>query len=209
MRRWILTAPAVLLVVWAGQAEAQQPQKPAEASRVAKAIDPAAIRRQAAQLAEFRALLSDPDPNVRLLMMREAIANGDPTQHDLAIEAGLASNEVSMLNAALRGVLADTHQIVVEFLDKDGKPTVERGPSNLRLTIESFNADTGHVAGKITCNDAKWSGQLQGTVISLNSENYYCSGTLNWSTETGDFRGHFNISAGQTDGNRNAVWKPR
>lgn len=209
MQRWFLAASAIVLALCSTQAGAQQPSKPVEPPRVAKAFDPAAVRRQAAQLAEFRALLSDPDPNVRLLMMREAIANGDPTQRDLAIQAGLASNETEMLNAALRGVLADTHQIILEFLDKDGKPVVDHGLSILRLTVDSFESDNGHIAGRLTCNDSKWSGQLQGAVISFSSESYYCSGTLSWSADTGDFRGRLNINGGQAEGNRNAIWKPR
>jgi hypothetical protein len=96
--------PVAVLALWAGQAGAQQPQKAAEPPRTVKAFDPAAIRRQAAQIAEFRASLADPDATVRLLTMQEAIANGDPNQRDLAIEAGLASNESIMLNAALRAI---------------------------------------------------------------------------------------------------------
>lgn len=209
MRNRFVAVLVAALTPWVGQAGAQQ-QKPAEAPRVARTFDPAAIRRQAAQIAEFRALLSDPDGPVRLLAMREAIANGDGTQRGLAIEAGLASNESVMLDAALKGILANTHQIIIEFIDKEGNPSVDGNTSSIRLTANKFDIDTGHIEGKTPCNNGKgWSGQLQGTVFSFIDDSYICNGTLKWSADTGDFRGRVNFTNGQSAGNRNAVWKPR
>ena len=183
------------------------PQKPPAPGQ----INPADIRRQAAQRAEFRALLADPDADVRLLTMREAIVNGDAIQRSAAIEAGLASNETAMLEQALRGVMTDTQVITLEFLDKDGKITTEGGVANLRLEIKKFDPATGRFEGNIACRDnPAFVGQLQGAVFAFRqAPNTWCNGTLTWSPETGDFRGRINFDNGNPAGNRNAVWKPR
>ena len=183
------------------------PQKPPAPGQ----INPAEIRRQAAQRAEFRALLADPDADVRLLTMREAIVNGDAIQRSAAIDAGLASNETAMLEQALRGVMTDTQVITIEFLDKDGKITTESGPANLRLEIKKFDPATGRFEGNIACRDnPAFVGQLQGAVFAFRqAPTTWCNGTLTWSPETGDFRGRINFDNGSPTGNRNAVWKPR
>ena len=204
-----LAAPLVLLALCASQSLAQTSPKPADPPRAAAPFDVASIRRQATQMAEFRALLSDPDSAVRLLAMREAIRAGDATQRQLAIDAGLASNESSMVEQALRGIMVNTRQIVVEFVDADGKPLATAGGfSSIAIPVGQFNPETGQMEGIGACA-RKWSGQLQGTVFSFNNEDHACSGSLSWTAETGDFRGHVNIDQGRTDANRNAVWKPR
>ena len=193
---------------WA-PAEAQQ-AKAAEPARAAPVFDPAAIRRQAAQLAEFRALLADPDPTVRLLTLREAIRAGDATQRQMAIEMGLASNESAMLELALRGVMANIHQIVMEFVDAEGKSTTAGDAASLRLTVTQFDTESGQIQGTSVCSgNAKWSGQLQGTILAFNTDNNSCSGFLTLVSDPGDLRGHINLYFGQTAGNRNAIWKPR
>lgn len=211
MRRSYVAAFALALAFWGAPAGAQQAQtKPTDPPRGPATFDAAAIRRQAAQRAEFHTLLSDPDPMVRLATMQEAMRAGDASQRQMAIDAGLASNESAMVEMALRGVLANVQQIVMEFVDAEGKPTVEGGSASLRLTITNFDKETGHMEGTSACNgDPKWTGQIQGTVFTFNAANNWCSGTLNWVTESVDFRGRVNLTAGSSQGNRNAVWKPR
>ncbi len=204
-----LAAYVLLLSSWVSQALAQTAPKPADPPRAAATFDAASIRRQAAQMTEFRALLSDPDSTVRLLTMREAIRAGDATQRHLAIEAGLASNESSMIEQALRGIMVNIRQIVIELVDADGKPLTKSGQyANITMPIDQFNPETGQMEGAGVCG-RKWSGQLQGVVLSFNTADHFCSGSLSWVAETGDFRGRINLSSGMTDGNRDGIWKPR
>ncbi len=199
---------AALALAWA-PAEAQQ-AKAVEPARAAPVFDAAAIRRQAAQLAEFRTLLADPDPTVRLLTLREAIRAGDATQRQMAIEMGLASNESEMLELALRGMMANIHQIIMEFVDAEGKLTTAGNTASLRLTVTQFDMETGQIQGTSACNGTpKWSGQLQGVMLVFNADTNMCSGSLTWVSDPGDFRGRVNLYSGQTEGNRNAIWKPR
>ena len=198
---FIALSGAAALAQPAAQPAPQKPPAPGQ-------INPAEIRRQAAQRAEFRALLADPDADVRLLTMREAIVNGDAIQRSAAIDAGLASNETAMLEQALRGVLTGTQTVVIEFLDKDGKLTTEGDVANIRLSVSSFDPATGRIEGTTPCGyDPKFIGQLQGAVFAFQQQ--LCSGTLTWSSETGDFRGRVNLRAGESKWNRNAIWKPR
>ena len=205
--------PAILvgcMMIVAGGVAAAQPAKPAEPPRTQATFDAASIRRQAGVLAEFRAMLADPDSNVRLLAMREAIRVGDASQRQMAIEAGLASNESSMVEVALRGILTNVQQIVIEATDAEGKITIDGNSSALKLSVAQFDAETGKASGVSSCNmnssDGKWSGQFQGSVFSFDTLSHYCSGTLIWSGDTADFRGRVNMDSKSP---RLSVWKPR
>jgi len=171
-------------------------------------LDAAEIRRQAAQLTELRALLADPDAHVRLFTMREAILKGDAVQRSTAIEVGLASDETSLLELAVGGILANTQEAIIEFVDSDGKLLPNAKPSSLRMTIKSYNFNNGRIEGNLSCPGSPgFQGQLQGAVFSFKQDT--CSGALSWSGATGDMRGRMNLDRGQPDGNRSAVWRPR
>ena len=180
-------------------------------------IDPAEIRRQATQRAELRALLADPDADVRLMTMREAINNGDDTQRQAAIEAGLASNETAMLEQAVRGIMKTTQTIILELVDAEGKPTTtdnqgagDQGTGSIQLTIAKFDAVTGRVEGTPSCYTHKpFQGQFQGAVFAFQQE--YCSASLVWSPDTADFRGRVMLVSPGRPGNvvMTGVWRPR
>ena len=138
-------------------AKAQQPPAP---PRSAVVLDAGAIRKQAAQMAEVRGLLSDPDPNVRLLAVREISKSGDPIQRQLALDAGLSSAEASLQEVALRAVVSDTQMIFISLSSVDGTP-VTTGPANLSYNITKFDVETGRIEGN------NWKGQVQGAVITL------------------------------------------
>ena len=203
------TLIAWMMVIGSGVVAAQ-PVKPAEAPRPQATFDAASIRRQAGGLAEFRTMLADPDSNVRLLAMREAIRVGDASQRQMAIEAGLASNESSMLEIALRGILINVQQIVIEFTDAEGKVTIDGNKSALKMSLVQFDPETGKASGASSCpfggSEGKWSGQFQGSVFSFDTLSHYCSGTLIWSGDTADFRGRVNMDSKSP---RLSVWKPR
>lgn len=116
MRPLIIAALAFPIMLGAGVPVASAQQK----SDVLKRIDGAEIRRQAAQRAELRALLADPDADIRLMTMRAAILNGDEIERGAAVAAGLASNETAMLEQAIRGIMKSTQTIVIQFADGDG-----------------------------------------------------------------------------------------
>ena len=177
-------------------------QQPPASPRPAVVLDAGAIRKQAAQMAEVRGLLSDPDPNVRLLAIREIARSGDPIQRQLAIDAGLSSAETSMQQVALRAVVADTSQIFVTMSKADGTPITE-GASSFALSLSKFDVETGKMSGNC------WEGQLQGAVFAFNQGCGGPNGSLVWDTEAGEFRGMVNLSGNAVTGIRKAVWRPR
>lgn len=179
-------------------------------------IDAAEIRRQAAQRAELRALLADPDADVRLMTMRAAILNGDEAERGAAIAAGLASNETAMLEQAIRGIMKSAQTIIIQFADGDGKPvSLDNGGAGgpgteaIQLAVTKFDPETGRVEGKTFCrSNGMFQGQFQGVIFAFRAD--YCSGSLAWSSDTADFRGRVAV-----DGYSNAknmtvtgIWRP-
>ena len=178
-------------------------QQPAAQQARPGSLDIASIRRQAAQLAEVRAVLADPDPNIRLLAIREIARAGDPVQRQIAIEMGLASAESAMQEVAIRALMVNVIQIVFVINDADGKPAT-KGRSNYILTVSKFDADTGRIEG------STWNGQLQGVVFNFRaSDSYIIIGRLIWDPEAGEFKGNINFHNGDADEDRRATWRPR
>lgn len=202
----VLLISLPLLLAFAISDGRAQPAKPTDTARAPVVLDVAAIRKQAAQMAEFRSLLADPDQNVRLLAMREAIRSGDVAQREMAIEAGLASNESAMMSVALSGMLTNIQQIVLEVVDKEGKPPA-KGDASVVLSLASFEVNTGRVSGE--SGRGVWTGQMQGSVFAFSTKDQYWRGSLVWSPENGDFRGRINTTGGSDNGNFAVIWKVR
>lgn len=169
-------------------------------------LDPAAIRREAAKLAELRALLADPDPNVRLLTIREVARNGDAAQRQLAIEAGVSSAESIVQEAALRAMFANVQQIVLQLAPSEGKSASGDERTNLTFTVEKFDPETGRISGR---NYNSWSGQIQGSTFAFSANSGTWSGSLIWDAEAGEYRGTVNTDNGRASGMRKASWRPR
>ena len=175
------------------------------ATKAPVAFDPAAIRREAAKLAELRALLADPDPNVRLLTMRDVARSGDAIQRQVAIEAGLSSSEGALQEAALRAVLANTRQIVLHVTLPDGKAADTNEITNLALSVKTFDPDTGILVGY----NESWSGQAQGGMFAFVANSGTLLGSFVWDAEAGEYRGTINTASGRANGTRKASWRPR
>ena len=169
------------------------------------AFDSAAIRREAAKLAELRALLADSDPNVRLLTIREIARIGDAAQRQVVIEAGLSSAEGALQEAALRAVLANIRQIVLQVALPDGKAADANEFTHLALTVKTFDPETGLFVGY---NDS-WSGQAQGGTFAFVTNTGNVLGSLVWDAEAGEYRGTINTASGRASGTRKASWRPR
>ena len=180
--------------------------QPADKAQARSAeLDPAAIRREAAKLAELRALLADSDPNVRLLTIREVARNGDAAQRQLAIEAGLSSAEGALQEAALRALMASVQQIVLQVAPQDGKEEGRKDIASFVLSVEKFDPETGRINGR---GYSGWNGQVQGGMFTF-SNGTSMSGNLAWDAEAGEYRGTVNTEHGRTSGARKVSWRPR
>ena len=194
---------AVVLMAAPHASVAQRPrtQPQTQTTRPAVALDAAAIRSQAARMAELRALLADPDPNVRLLTIREMARSGDPAQRQMAVDAGLSSAETALQEVALLVLLTGTEQIFIALANPDGSSPVD-GSTSLVLAVGTFDPESGRLSGKT------WSGQLQGTVFSFASRDG-SAGRLVWEAESNEFRGIITSTGRRAKGERKAVWRPR
>lgn len=180
-----------------------------------KRVDITEIRRQAAQRAELRALLADPDADIRLMTMRAAILNGDEVERGAAVAAGLASNETAMLEQAVRGIMKSTQTIIIQFVDGDGKPVAPdsngagaQGIDMLRMTVTKFDPATGQIEGKLSCiGNNTFQGQFQGAIFAFRQD--YCSGSLVWSPDTADFRGRVTVVSNNAKSvTLTGTWRP-
>lgn len=201
MLRQISVATIVLTALFVAPGHSQPADK---AQARSAALDPAAIRREAVKLAELRALLADPDPNVRLLTIREVARNGDAAQRQLAIEAGLSSAEGALQEAALRALMANVQQIVLQVTPQDGKES-RKDVTSFVLSVEKFDPETGRINGR---NYSGWNGQVEGGMFTF-SNGTYMSGSLVWDAEAGEYRGTVNTDYGRTSGARRVSWRPR
>jgi len=211
LRPLIIAALTFPIMLGAGVPVASAQQK----ADVPKRIDAAEIRRQAAQRAELRALLADPDADIRLMTMRAAILNGDQAEREAAVAAGLASNETAMLEQAIRGIMKSTQTIVIQFVDGDGKPVAPdsngaggQGTDTIRMTVTKFDPTTGQVEGRLSCiGNNTFQGQFQGAIFAFRQD--FCSGSLVWSPDTADFRGRVTVTSTNT---KNVIvtgiWRP-
>lgn len=159
-----------------------------------------AIRQDAAQIAKERALLADPDPNVRLLALREYARSADPIQSQIAIEAGLSSAELAMQEVALRAVLAGTRQIVIE-LKEGGCQHASSAVSSFNLPLTAFDPASG------TVTERSWQGQLSGGTFTFVAG--HRSGSLLFDSDAREFRGTVNLNGGRAGCAQNASWRPR
>ncbi|WP_458098532.1 hypothetical protein [Roseomonas sp. WA12] len=195
----------LLLLTSVAWAQDQRPSAPRGAP-----LSPAQLRQQAqqqgTQLTEWRTLLNDPDVNLRLIAIREAVRHPDPNVRQIALEVGLASEEAAILEAALRGLLAGTQRITFVYVDKEGRPLEGQNEGRYILNIEVADADAGRYGGATNCN-GRWTGQLQGRILAFASTSDFCAGTATWSPERGEFRGR--MRANGSSSFQEIVWRPR
>jgi len=197
----VTPAVALLTILAAGFAEPAGAQQ-ANTTR-APTLDAGSLRRQAAQLAELRSLLNDPDPNIRVVAIREIARTGDPLQRQLAIDIGLSSAEAAIQQVAIRELMVHVKQIVLALEPPEGKAPPNT-LSSFALTVAEFNPETGALAGL----NNYWSGQIQGASLAfVYSSNI--SANLFWNAEAGEYRGIVNFNSGRAEGDRKASWRPR
>ena len=178
-------------------------------------LDLNAARRGAAELAAVRAILNDPDADVRLMAVREIALNGTPAQRHVAIEVGLASLDPLMRDTAVRMLVSGLTTVTLPFVDENGAPqrVGGEGLTALTMTITSFDLNTGTfsglpVSGCQLSGNEPLSGQVSGAVVNFRTQGDKCNGSLRWNSEAGAFVGTVNLDYGRAGAERRVVWKP-
>ena len=205
-----LPALGALLAMLAGEAASQAPPQrpPAQGQQ----LDLSAARRQAAELTEIRAILNDPDANVRLFAVREIAARGNAVQRQVAIETGLSSTDAVVQETTLRMLAATFQTVVLPFVNDEGDAAggARRDRTALTLSFRSFDTDTGRFVGEVlgACNNWPFNGQLNGNVLTFAVQQGLCSGSLRWDPDRREFTGMVNLNTGRAEADRPVAWRP-
>jgi len=109
------------------------------------------IRAQAQRMKEYRALLADPDSNVRLAALDEMLKSSEPALRELAFEAGFASADQNMRALTLRSRIFSLKNFVLEpqnvakLADESWKRIIADVGKNPSFNITKIDAQTGTV----------------------------------------------------------------
>src|SRR2546422_232333 len=110
------------------------------------------IRAQSQRMKEYRALLADPDSNVRLAALDEMLKSSEPAMRELAFEAGFASADQNMRALTLRARILSMKSFILEaqnvakLADEEWrKVTNHFGGPTRSYTITKVDAQTGNI----------------------------------------------------------------
>ena len=111
-------------------------------------LDPAQIRARAQRVKDLRALLADPDQNVRLSALDEMLKSSDPVMQEIAFESGFASADNAMRAVALRAKLGRIKGFAIEIqppkdADKKVLEMASQFGGTVAVTIKTFDPATG------------------------------------------------------------------
>jgi len=109
------------------------------------------IRAQSQRMREYRALLADPDSNVRLAALDEMLKSSEPAMHELAFEAGFASADQNMRALALRARILSMKAFILELQnvekleDERWRRVIQHFGPSPSFTITKVDAQTGNI----------------------------------------------------------------
>lgn len=155
-RRWLTFARGSLMAmsVLAAASHAADPRRlQATPIMIAQATGPSAdkIRAQSQRMREYRALLGDPDSNVRLAALDEMLKSSEPALRELAFEAGFASADQSMRALALRARVFSMKSLSLELenteklADEAWQKFITQFRGALTFAIRKVDAQTGNI----------------------------------------------------------------
>lgn len=137
------------------------------------------IQARSQQIAEFRALLNDPDQAVRLAALDEMLSAEDVAMRELAFGLCFNSADDAMRAICLRKKFATLNTISVEFpkqterSDTQAKALKDWG-GIYSFGVEKFDTKTGHF--KTTGTYQQGNGQVSGTRLDFRQP--YCTGSF-------------------------------
>lgn len=139
------------------------------------------IQARSQRIAEFRALLNDPDQTVRLAALDEMVGSDDVAMRELAFGVCFNSADEAMRAICLRRKFADLGTINVEFSDPSGQKLADTQAKALQdwgniytFSVTEFDARTGRFKTAGTYRNG--TGQLSGTRLTFSHP--YCTGAF-------------------------------
>jgi len=155
--RWLIFARFALTVmsVLAASSYAADPHwlktTPVVIAQTTTAPSADRIRAQSQRMREYRALLADPDSNVRLAALDEMLKSSEPALRELAFEAGFASADQNMRALALRARIISMKSFVLELqnvaklADEERRRVIAHFGPNPTFTITKVDEQTGNI----------------------------------------------------------------
>ncbi len=109
------------------------------------------IRAQSQRMKEYRALLADPDANVRLAAQDEMLKSSEPALRELAFEAGFASADQNMRALALRSRVLSMKSISLELQNTEKltneawQKIIKEFQNGLSFAIKKVDSQSGNI----------------------------------------------------------------
>jgi hypothetical protein len=134
------------------------------------------IRAQSQRMKEYRALLADPDSNVRLAALDEMLKSGDAALRELAFEAGFASADQNMRALTLRDRIFSMKTFVLDLQNtaKLAEEAWQKLSSHFRpgLTfhVDKVDAQTGNLELILPGFSQRCVGRIAGQELSVSCQ---------------------------------------
>ena len=162
---------------------------------------------RADQIAEYRALLNNPDQNVRVAALDVMLKSNDPAMREIAFNLAFSSADDAMRAIALRNkmhylkTLNFDLSVMENATENEVEVVNEKFASSYPLLIDGFDDSTGAISFK----DRNVTGQLNGVGMEFYSSNpgEDCSGALTLVDGVAELQGLLNCSSSNSKGNYN------
>lgn len=162
---------------------------------------------RADQIAEYRALLNNPDQNVRVAALDVMLKSNDPAMREIAFNLAFSSADDAMRAIALRNkmhylkTLNFDLSVMENATENEVEVASERFANSYPLLIEGLDDSTG----SISFSDSRITGQINGIGMEFfhGGSGRTCSGELTLADGTAELSGTLNCSATSLKGNYN------
>jgi hypothetical protein len=137
------------------------------------------IHQRSQKINEFRALLNDPDPAVRLSALDTMLKSDDVAMRELAYGIGFSSADQSMRAVCLNNRFASLKTVVIKIATVDGftekqQKALARWGGDYRFEIKEYDEKTGQFSS--TGGGHVGRGQVTGTRIDFSQQ--FCNGSF-------------------------------
>ena len=140
------------------------------------------IKKRAGEIAEVKALLSDPDQNTRAAALDIMLKSDDTAMREIAYSTGFNSADDSIRAITLRNKLNETDSFTMYFAlpenaDENLKKQYDYFGGSLTLLFKKYDENTGKFTAVSTVNSSsERPGNVSGLTFTFNTRD--CGGTL-------------------------------
>lgn len=139
------------------------------------------IKARAAEIGELKALLSSPDPSVRIAAVDVMQSSDDLAMREMGYNAGINSSDEAVLALTIRNRFKEIKTFNIEMavsgeVNEEGQKVVSEIGGRLGVIVKDYDANTASFKNSTTYSGNTYESSITGTVIQLNTR--YCNGAL-------------------------------